>query len=94
MRERAPSVSVGMLGADWALENGAYRHHRDHQRRPLGRLDARSPLSQPGVDISTGDYLLAVNGVPVEVDKDPWAAFQGLAGATVTPHRLRQAHHG
>jgi tricorn protease len=31
-----------------------------------------------------GDYLLAVNGVPLDTSRDPWAAFQGLAGRTVT----------
>ena len=34
--------------------------------------------------MSVGDYLLAVNGVPVDTSKDPWAAFRGLAGRTVT----------
>jgi len=46
-------------------------------------VDARGPLSQPGVDVKAGDYLLAVNGIPVDTEKDPWAAFQGLAGKTV-----------
>lgn len=81
--ERAPSVSVGMLGADWELENGAYRISDIINGAPWD-VDARSPLSQPGVDISKDDYLLAVNGEPVDPSKDPWSAFQGLAGATVT----------
>ena len=41
--------------------------------------DARGPLSQPGIDVKAGDYLLAVNGAPVDTSRDPWAAFQGLA---------------
>ena len=45
--------------------------------------EVRSPLRQPGVDVKEGDYLLAVNGVPLDVTKDPWAAFQGLAEKTV-----------
>jgi len=31
-----------------------------------------------------GDYLLAVNGVPIDTSKDPWAAFQGMADRVVT----------
>jgi tricorn protease len=36
-----------------------------------------------GVDVSEGDYVLAVNGVPLDVNKDPYASFQGLGGKTV-----------
>jgi tricorn protease len=41
------------------------------------------PLSQPGVKVSKGDFLVAVNGKPLNTQKDPWAAFAGLAGKTV-----------
>ncbi len=78
-----PSRNVGMLGADYALENGAYRITAIHEGAPWD-ADARGPLSEPGVDAKVGDYLLAVNRVPLDTAKDPWAAFQGLAGATVT----------
>lgn len=81
--EEGPEVSVGMLGADFELDSGAYRINRIHQGAAWD-LDARGPLSQPGVDVTEGDYLLAVQGIPVDVAKDPWAAFQGLAGQTVT----------
>jgi len=46
--------------------------------------DARGPLSQPGVDVKEGDYLLAVDGVPIDTSKDPWAAFVGTANRAVT----------
>ena len=81
--ESADSVNVGMLGADFALENGGYRIERIIEGAAWDS-DARGPLSQPGVDVAEGDYLLAVDGMPVDASKDPWAAFQGLAGATVT----------
>ena len=81
--ESAPSVTVGLLGADFELVNGAYRIRRIVEGGVYD-VDARGPLSQPGVDVNEGDYLLAVDGVPVDVDRDPWAAFQGLAGRDVT----------
>jgi tricorn protease len=81
--ESAPSVSVGMLGADFELVNGAYRIKRIVEGADWD-VDARGPLSQPGVEVSEGDYLLAVNGAPLDIRKDPWAAFQGLAGQTAT----------
>jgi C-terminal processing protease CtpA/Prc len=77
------SVSVGLLGCDFELAGGAYRIAAIH-RGGDHDLDARGPLSQPGVKVAEGDYLLAVNGVPVDTAKDPWAAFLGLAGKTIT----------
>ena len=77
-----PKMSVGMLGCDYAAESGAYKISRIYEGAAWDS-DARGPLSQPGIDVKAGDYLLAVNGAPVDVAKDPWAAFQGLAGKTI-----------
>ena len=77
-----PSVSVGMLGCDFELHDGAYRIKKIYHGGPWDS-DARGPLSRPGVNVKEGDYLLAVNGVPLDTTKDPWAAFQGMAGQTV-----------
>lgn len=82
-QEQAPERGVGLLGADFALENGAYRISRILRGAPWDS-EARSPLAQPGVNVKEGDYLLAVNRIPLDVSKSPWAAFQGLAGKTVT----------
>lgn len=80
--EQGPSVSVGMLGARFTLENGAYRIAHIYEGAPWD-TDSRGPLSEPGVDVKTGDYLLAVNHIPMDTSKDPWAAFQGLANKSV-----------
>lgn len=80
--ERAPTRGVGMLGCDYALDRGRYRIARILDGAPWDS-ETRSPLRRPGVDVSEGDYLLAVNGAEVDVTKDPWAAFDGLAGKTI-----------
>jgi tricorn protease len=80
--ESPASVSVGMLGCDFELDNGAYRIVDIYDAGPWD-ADVRGPLSRPGIDIAEGDYILAVNGVPVDTGKDPWAAFQALAGMEV-----------
>jgi len=83
--ESPPRLNVGLLGCDFELDKdqSAYRIGRIYDG---ARWDAeqRSPLRAPGVDVKEGDYLLAVNGRPLDTSKDPWAAFQGLAGQTVT----------
>jgi tricorn protease len=79
-------VPVGLLGADFELatvdHNGqkatAYRITRIIQGGPWD-ADARGPLSQLGIDAKVGQYLLAVNGTPIDTSKDPWAPFIGLA---------------
>ena len=51
----------------------------------------RSPLDEPGVNVKEGDYVLAVNGVPIDTKADPWAAFQGLGDKTVAADGERDA---
>jgi len=79
--ENAPSRGVGMLGADFALENGAFRIKHIVRGGPWD--DAHSPLDEPGVDVNEGDYILAVNDIPLDTSKEPYAAFAGLTSAPV-----------
>jgi tricorn protease len=80
--EAAPARTVGYLGVDFALENGAYRIKKIIDGAPWD-AEARSPLRQPGVNVKEGDYLLEVNGIPVDTTAEPYAAFQGLADKPV-----------
>ncbi len=80
--ERPKRRRVGLLGVDWKLENGAYRIARIIRGAPWD-VEVRSPLDQPGVDVKEGDYVLAVNGIPLDISKEPYAAFEGLADKTV-----------
>ncbi|MHC5010487.1 MAG: S41 family peptidase, partial [Planctomycetota bacterium] len=80
--ESVAEQDVGLLGVDYELHEGAYRIAKIHRGADWD-LDARGPLGVPGVDVEEGDYLLAVNGVPVDTSKAPWAAFLGLSGKTV-----------
>ncbi|WP_181918237.1 MULTISPECIES: S41 family peptidase [unclassified Wenzhouxiangella] len=60
--ERLPDrPSVALLGARFETDNGRYRVSRILE----GQNDEpryRSPLTESGVDIAEGDYILAVNG--------------------------------
>ncbi|MBI1189602.1 MAG: peptidase S41 [Tepidisphaera sp.] len=82
--EQTGSTNVGMLGCDFDLASDdaghkAYKITRIYEGAPWDS-DARGPLSQPGVEVKVGDYILAVNGEPVDTSKAPWAAFVGDAG--------------
>ncbi len=80
--EQPPSRPVGYLGIDWQLDNGGYRIKKIIKGAQWDN-EVRSPLDASGINVIEGDYILAVNGIPMDVSKDPWAAFEGLAGKTV-----------
>ena len=73
---------VGYLGVDWELKDGAFMIKRI-VRGAQWDSEVRSPLNESGLKIKEGDYVLAVNGVTVDVTKDPWSAFEGLADKTI-----------
>ena len=76
------SMNVGYLGADVILENGQYRIKKIISGAAWD-VEVRSPLAKPGVTVAEGDYLLAVNGQPIDPTKPISAAFQGLANTAV-----------
>jgi tricorn protease len=73
---------VGYLGVDFSLENGAYRIKKIIDGAAWDS-EVRSPLKRSGVNVNEGDYLLAVNGLPLDTQLEPYAAFQGLANKPV-----------
>ena len=54
-------VKTGLLGADYSIENGRYRFARVYNGENWNPK-LRAPLTQPGVNVKAGEYLLAVNG--------------------------------
>jgi len=73
------SVSVGLLGADYLVANGRYQFARILSGENWNpKLQA--PLTQPGVSVKAGEFLLAVNGQDLRGDDDVYRLFQGTAG--------------
>ena len=71
-------VSVGLLGADYAIENGYYRIKKIYSGENWNP-ELRAPLSAPGIQVSEGDYLVEVNGLPVTSSMNIYALFEGTA---------------
>ncbi|MBN8700569.1 MAG: PDZ domain-containing protein [Chitinophagales bacterium] len=80
--ENTANKNVGYLGVDWQADGNFYRI-KTIIRAAAWDAKARSPLDQPGIDIREGNYILAVNGMPISTDKEPYAFFQAMAGRTV-----------
>lgn len=79
--ESAPSVGVGLPGGRFAWVDGAYRVEELYEGA-VWDVDARNPLRAVG--IAVGDYVLAVNGIPLSAEYTPYHAFIGKAGMLVT----------
>ncbi|HEV2465103.1 MAG TPA: PDZ domain-containing protein [Acidobacteriaceae bacterium] len=74
-----PKVSVGLLGADYAIDNGRYRFAKIYNGENWNP-DLNAPLTQPGVNVKTGEYLLAVNGRELKSSDNIYDTFQETAG--------------
>ncbi len=59
-------VPTGMLGADFTITNGYYRIEKVYNGENWNP-ELRAPLSGPGVNVQAGEYLLAINGRPLDV---------------------------
>jgi len=76
-------VQGGLLGADYSIENGRYRF-----KKVYGGLnwnpELRSPLTEPGVDVKEGEYLLTVDGKELRPPTNLYSLFENKAGK-ITP---------
>jgi tricorn protease len=76
-------VGVGLLGADFESEGSYYRIARIYPGENWAEA-TRSPLTEPGLKVKAGDYLIAVDGREARTNLDVYAYFQNLAGKIVT----------
>ncbi|NNV55155.1 S41 family peptidase [Limnovirga soli] len=80
--EKIKFEQTGYIGIDWEPA-GEYYKVKKIIHGAEWDAEVRSPLDLPGITIKEGDYILAVNGIPITTNKEPFAAFQGLANKTV-----------
>ncbi|MFC6996939.1 S41 family peptidase [Rufibacter roseus] len=71
-------VPVGLLGADYEVNNGLYRINKIYNGESWNP-DLRAPLRAPGLNINTGDYILEVNGQPVKATENLYQFFEATA---------------
>jgi len=76
------AVKVGLLGADFRIENGRYRFARIYNGENWNP-QLHAPLTQPGVNVKVGEYLLAVNEREVRASDNLYSFFQETAGKQV-----------
>ncbi len=78
----ADNVPGGLLGVDFVVDQGRYRFDKVY-----GGLNwnpgLRSPLTEPGVEVASGEYLLAVEGVDLRAPENLYSRFENTAGKIV-----------
>ncbi|MCH2181393.1 MAG: PDZ domain-containing protein [Mariniblastus sp.] len=81
-RLEADSVAGGLLGADYEIVNNRYRF-----KKVFGGLNwngqLRAPLTEPGVRVRPGEYLLAVQGAPLTAEDNLHRHFENTSGKIV-----------
>ncbi|MDX1383886.1 MAG: PDZ domain-containing protein, partial [Thermoanaerobaculia bacterium] len=81
-RVEVDTIPGGLLGADFEIADNRYRF-----AKVLGGLnwnpDLRAPLTEPGVGVVAGEYLLAVEGRELFADENVFARFEKTAGKNV-----------
>ncbi len=75
---------IGLLGAEFELDKGSgfYKITKILEGRNWDE-ETRSPLTEPGIDIKAGDYLLEIDGVKLSAQMTPFMALVNKAGKYV-----------
>jgi tricorn protease len=79
------AVNVGLLGVDFEADKtgGIYRIKKIYPGENWDH-DLRSPLTEPGVNVKEGDYLIAINGQALRAPQSPYELLVNTANETVT----------
>ena len=76
------TVGGGLLGANFAVENNRYRITKVFEGLNWNpRL--RSPLTAPGLNVKTGEYILKVNGEELTAATNLYEPFENTSGKIV-----------
>lgn len=78
----ADRVSVGLLGADFAIEDNRYKLAKIYTGESWNP-ELQAPLMEPGLNINEGDFILSVNGRDLTADQNVYQAFEATAGKQV-----------
>ncbi|WP_394388814.1 S41 family peptidase [Shewanella woodyi] len=93
---REETMKVGLLGADFEVKNGLYRIKNIYTGEAWNP-HLKAPLAVPGNKVSVGDYILEVDGQPVDASINLYSLFVGKVDKqvrlTVSPNgKAKKAH--
>ncbi len=82
--ERVKRIDNGLLGAELTADEtaGRYRITKIYKGENWNS-ERRSPLTELGVDVKEGDYLISIDGKDVTTAENPYVNLENKAGKTV-----------
>ncbi|MBR5906606.1 MAG: PDZ domain-containing protein [Bacteroidales bacterium] len=73
-------IQMGLLGAELSRDkSGCFKIERILEGAPYSEK-LRSPLAEPGIGVKAGDYITAIDGVPVSGTSNIYSMLVGKAG--------------
>jgi len=78
-----PHVAGGLLGADYTIKDNHYCLAKIYTGGVFNPRE-KAPLAQPGLNLSVGDCILAVNGQELEASTPIEKPLEGTAGKVVS----------
>ena len=73
-----PPSNGGLLGADFTVERNRYKIARIYSGESWNP-DLRAPLAAPGINVSVGDFIVAINGVELVAPDNIYRLLDGTA---------------
>lgn len=76
---RAERIKTGLLGAEISRDKSGFFKLEKILQGASWSKELRSPLTEPGIEAKEGDYIVAIDGVPVNTVKDMYSLLVGKA---------------
>ena len=80
---RENGVTAGLLGANFEIDDGRYRLSRVYSGESWNPF-LRGPLSEPGNEAESGEYILAINGENLTAEENIFRMLEGTEDKQVT----------
>jgi len=77
---RAPRLNTGLLGAEISRDKSGFFKIEKILKGTSWNKDLRSPLTEAGIEAKTGDFIVAIDGIPTNSVKDMYSLLVGKAG--------------
>ena len=75
-------VPVGLLGVDLEASKGYYKITKIYNGERWNP-NIEAPLGMPGINVKEGDYLVAINGIELTTETNPYELLEQTAGREI-----------
>lgn len=80
--DRADRINTGLLGAEISRDKSGFFRIEKILQGATWDKGLRSPLTEPGIDVKTGEFIVAIDGIAANSVKDMFSLLVGKAGVS------------